>query len=74
MTHLHKNSYFSFIVNSRIVVRASDERAWHPLKENDAILKKNMRNCRKITFLLTTSALLPVELCFAYQVKGIDVL
>ena len=40
MTHLHKNSYFSFIVNSRIIVRASDERAWHSLQENDAILKK----------------------------------
>ena len=78
--YLHKNSCFSLIINSRIVVRISDERAWHPLQENEAIFSNIYiyfncrRNFRKITFLLTTSVLLAIEGYFTYQVKGIDVL
>ena len=36
--------------------------------------KKNRSNFRKIAFLLTTSALLAMELYFAYHMKVIDVL
>ena len=77
--YLHTNSCSSLIINSRIVICISDERAWHPLQENEAIFSKNIffncrRNFRKITFLLTTSVLLAVKGYFAYQVKGIDVL
>ena len=36
-----KNTYSSFITNNRIIIRISDERAWHPLQENEAIFKKN---------------------------------
>ena len=79
ITYLHKDACFSFIINSRIIIRISDERAWHPLQENEAIFSKNIffncrRNFRKITLLLSTSVLLAVEGYFAYQVKGIDVL
>ena len=78
ITYLHKNACSS-IINSRIIIRISDERAWHPLQGNEAIFSKNKifncrRNFRKITFLLTTSVLLAVEGYFAYQVKEIDVL
>ena len=38
--YLHKNSCFSLIINSRIVIRISDEQAWHPLQENEAIFSK----------------------------------
>ena len=31
----------SFIINSRIVIRISDERVWHPLQEKEAIFSKN---------------------------------
>ena len=37
---MHKNSCFSLIINSRIVIRISDERAWHPLQENEMIFSK----------------------------------
>ena len=40
ITYLHKNAYSSHIINSRIVIRISDERAWHPLQENEAIFSK----------------------------------
>ena len=38
--YLHKNFCFSLIINSRIVIRISDERAWHPLQENEMIFSK----------------------------------
>ena len=34
ITYLHKNACSSLIINSRIVICISDERAWHPLQEN----------------------------------------
>ena len=75
-----KKACSSFIINSRIIIRISDERAWHPLQENEAMFSKKYiffnfrRYIRKITFLLSTSVLFAVERYFAYQVKGIDVL
>ena len=39
--YLHKKSCSSLIINSRIVICISNERAWHPLQENDAIFSKN---------------------------------
>ena len=30
-----------FIIDSRIIIRISDERVWHPLQEKEAILSKN---------------------------------
>ena len=79
-SYLYKISCSSLIINRRIVIRVPDERAWHPLQENDAIFSTNIyffnfwQNFRKISFLLATSVLLAVEGYFAYQVKGIDVL
>ena len=32
----NKNAYF-FIINSRIIIRISDERAWHILQENKSV-------------------------------------
>ena len=63
---LPTNAYSSF-VNSRILIRMSEERAGHLLQENEAMFskiiffKKFVRNFPKITFLHTTSALLAVE-------------
>ena len=37
----NKRAYSSFIINSRIIIRLSDERVWHPLQENEAIFSKN---------------------------------
>ena len=76
--YLHKKACSFLIINSIIVIRTSDERAWYPLQENEAIFSKNMffnfrRNFQKIKFFLTT-VLLAVEGCFAYQAKGIDCL
>ena len=56
ITYLHKHACSSFIIKSRIIIRISDERVWHPLQENEAILKKyifkNFRsNFRKFTYL-----------------------
>ena len=42
ITYLHKNACFSFIINSRIIIRISDERVWHSLQENEAIFSKNI--------------------------------
>ena len=42
ITYLHKNACSSFIINSRIVIRISDERAWHPLQKNEVIFSKNI--------------------------------
>ena len=66
---LTKEAYFSFINNSRITIRISGERAWHPLHENEAILKKIVFNnyrpiCRKILCLkkiLIPPSLITVE-------------
>ena len=70
----NKNAY-SFIITSRIVIRVSDERALHPLQENEVIFSRNtFHNFRPnlckcvVCFLL----LLVVEWYFAYQVKGMD--
>ena len=41
----NKNDYSFFIMNSRIVMRISGEKAWHPLQENEAIVKKYI--CQK---------------------------
>ena len=35
-----KNAGSSLIINSRIIICISDERFWHPLQENEKILKK----------------------------------
>ena len=40
ITCLHKNACFSFIINSRIIIRISYERVWHSLQENVAIFLK----------------------------------
>ena len=74
ITYLHKNACFSFIINSRIIIRISNERAWHPLHENEAIFsKKYIFSIFDGTFEKLRSWLL--LLCyFAYQVKGIDIL
>ena len=68
--YLYKKSCSSLIIKSRVIIRISDERAWHPLQENEAIFSRNIyfnfrRNFRKIMFLLTT-VLLAVEGYFAY--------
>ena len=34
------NAYSPFIINSRIIIHISDERVWHPLQENEAIVSK----------------------------------
>ena len=39
--YLHKNACSSFIINSKIIIRISDERAWNSLQENKAIFSKN---------------------------------
>ena len=33
----NKKAYSSFIIDSRIIIRISDKRAYHPLQENEAI-------------------------------------
>ena len=38
---LTKKAYSSFIIDSRKIIRISDERAYHPLQENEAIFSKN---------------------------------
>ena len=38
-----KNGY-SFIINSRIIIHISGERAWRPLQKEEAILKKTISN------------------------------
>ena len=66
-------------MNSRIINRISDERGWHPLYENEAILKNIFQNFQAefsknyVFAMLTTVTLLAVE-CFSYQVNGINVL
>ena len=37
-----KKAYSFFIIDSRIIIRISDERVWHPLQENEAIFSKNI--------------------------------
>ena len=70
-----RNAYSSFITKSRIIICISDEIAWHSLQENEVIFSKILGLIfKKLTFLLITSALLVVELCFAYQMEVIDVL
>ena len=32
---------YSFIIDSRKIIRISGERVWHPLQENEAIFSKN---------------------------------
>ena len=61
----NQNAYSSFIIDSRIIIRISDERAWHSLQENEAIFSK-------IVFQLRICLLLLVEWYFAHQVKGLD--
>ena len=39
-SYMPKNAYF-FIVNSRMIIRTLDEKAWHPLQENEVIFSKN---------------------------------
>ena len=36
-----KKTYFSFIIDSRKIIRISDQRVWHPLQEKEAIFSKN---------------------------------
>ena len=36
---LTKKAYFSFIIDSRKIIRISDERAYHPLQENEKIFQ-----------------------------------
>ena len=62
----NKNAYSSLIINSRILIRISGERAWHSLRENEAIILKNdfskildrvfekLRTCHKIPTPLLT--------------------
>ena len=38
--YLHKSSSFSLIINSRIVIRITDERDWDFLQETETIFKK----------------------------------
>ena len=35
-----KKAYSSFIIDSRKIIRISDERVWHPLQENEAIFSE----------------------------------
>ena len=37
----HKTAW-SFIINSRIVIRISNERTLHPIQENEAVFPKNI--------------------------------
>ena len=67
--------FSSFIVNSRIIICISDERAWHLYKK----IKGYFKNIYCLTILDISlekicSALLTVEWCFAYLVKGINAL
>ena len=32
---------YSFIIDSRKIIRISGEKAWHPLEENEAVFSKN---------------------------------
>ena len=75
--NVNKKAYF-FIINSRIIIRISDARGWHPLQESEAIFSKIYkyffnfrRNFRKITFLLTTSMSLAVEGYLHIRWKGL---
>ena len=38
----NKKAYFSFIIDSRKIIRISGERVWHPLPENEAIFSKKI--------------------------------
>ena len=46
----NKNAYFSIIINSR--------RAWHPLQENKAILKKNMYFHKNASSIIVNSRII----------------
>ena len=76
--YLHKSAYASFIVNSRITIHMSYERAWLLYKKIKWYFQKFLKNVKvkflNITFLLTTYVLLVVEGYFTYWVKVIDVL
>ena len=37
---LTKKAHSSFIIDSRKIIRISDERVWHPLQENEAIFSE----------------------------------
>ena len=37
---LTKKAHSSFIIDSRKIIRISDEGVWHPLQENEAIFSK----------------------------------
>ena len=37
---LTKKAYSSFIIDSRKIIRISDEKVWHPLQENEAIFSE----------------------------------
>ena len=39
---LTKKVYFSFIIDSRNIIRTSGERVWHSLQENEAIFSKTL--------------------------------
>ena len=69
---------YSSIIDSRIIIQISGERAYYSLQENEAIFKRNIHiftfsKKLKNTFLLN-AMLLAVEGYYAYQAKGIDVL
>ena len=72
----NKNLYSSFVINSRIIIHMSNERAWHPLQENEAIFSKKIDTFLYGVFEELRSCLLilllAVEFQFAYQVKWID--
>ena len=38
----NKKAYFSFIIDSRKIIRVSHERAYHPLQENEEVFSKNI--------------------------------
>ena len=38
----NKKAHSSFIIDSRKIIRISDERVWHPLQENEAIFSEKL--------------------------------
>ena len=77
-----KKAYSSFIIGSRKMIRISDERAWHPQQESEAIFSKNIffknfrPNFRKMYFHKNacSSFIINSRIIFAYQMKGVDIL
>ena len=77
----NENAYSSSVINRRILIRISGERAWHPpLQENEAMHLKNIfksfkPNFRRIAYLHKKhTPLFTVAWWFSYQRKWFGIL